>query len=182
MVRKKSNKYQRLLKNRKLLIALAVLILALGLWQLFPDNNSANSSSGASDTTHQPYVNLNPPTDQEKSEAEAHKKDLANSDTPVPATGSNGKKSVTPVITNASTAEVDAYIPGVFEDGGTCTATLIKGTQTIVKISQGFANATYTSCAPIILNNSVAGTGWTVVVSYNSSTAEGQTAPVSVNK
>lgn len=165
---------QSLRVNKKLLVALflvGVLTLAgltLKLRSASPPNNTQPSADGKP-------VNLNPPTEQEIAETEAHKKDLAQSSPPAPS--SSGKKQVTPVITNASKAEITAYIPVVFEEGGTCTATLTKGDKTITKTSKGFGNVSYTSCEPINVAGSLDSGSWTVIVSYSSSAAEGKSAP-----
>ena len=163
-----------------LLVAL-VLVLAVGgsafAYTRLVDEESSATTSGAGS---QPgYVNLDPPTDQEKQETEAHKQSLANDQgTPSPTTPSS-KKQVTPVITSANHSEVNAYVSGVFEDGGTCTAVATKGSQVVTKSSSGFANVSYTSCAPISISLS-AGT-WLVVVSYGSAVAEGKSQAYEVN-
>lgn len=131
-------------------------------------------------TTYKPSadgkpVNLSPPTEQEKSETEAYKESLAQP--PQNPASNTGKKAVTPVITNASKREVNAYVPGVFEEGGTCMATLTKGDKTVTKTSKGFGNVSYTSCEPISVDGLLENGAWTVVVSYGSAGAEGKSGP-----
>ena len=123
-------------------------------------------------------INLEPATEEEKAQNEQHKEDIVKQQTqptPPPATG---KPKVTPVIVSASVDGVGAYVPGVFEEGGTCTAIFTKGSQSFNRSSAGFQNASYTQCAPIALTRSnfpSAGT-WSVVVSYASAKVEGASA------
>lgn len=123
-------------------------------------------------------INLSPATPAEKSEAEQNKDKIPSnqpSTQPTPSTGSSGsKKSVKPVITNATSDNVSAYVSGIFEDGGSCTATFTKGTSTLSKTTSGFQNVSYTQCAPFDLDSGYLSKGtWTVSVKYSSSTSEG---------
>src|SRR3990167_7976609 len=154
--------------RRNMLLVALVLVLAVGgsafAYTRLVDEESSATTGGAGS---QPgYVNLDPPTEEEKQESEAHKQSLANDQGASTPTTPSGKKQVTPVITSASRSEVNAYVSGVFEDGGTCTATATKDSQTITKDSTGFTNVSYTSCPPIQMSLP-AGT-WSVVVSYSS--------------
>lgn len=90
------------------------------------------------------------------------------------------KKTVTPTITSdgynsAGQVEIDAYVAGVFEDGGTCTMTATQGSQRVTATSTGYKNVSQTSCHNIILDKSKFASGgtWTVTVEYSSNTAEG---------
>ncbi|MES1986673.1 MAG: hypothetical protein V4440_01340 [Pseudomonadota bacterium] len=121
-------------------------------------------------------VRLSPPTDAEKASGDQAKdKIVQNKDgetaTPQPTTA-DGKKLVSVVITDASTANLTAYANGVLEDGGICTATFTQGTTIVTRTSSGFSNVSYTQCAPITPNLPTSG-NWSVVVSYSSNTAEG---------
>lgn len=125
-------------------------------------------------------VNLNPPTDKEKNETETHKDELVEGSSG--GSSDSNKKAVEPLITRADQTEVRAYVPGVVENGGTCTATLSKGSAVIVKTSEGVANSSVTNCRPINL----AGTQfpqkgqWSLTVSYSSDTAAGKSQPTTV--
>ncbi|HLG91154.1 MAG TPA: hypothetical protein VI336_03305 [Candidatus Saccharimonadales bacterium] len=166
------------LTKRPLLTLGVVLALLIGgglAYAQLKDNQPANQPAGASDNQSDGYINLNPPTEQDKQDAEANKKSLAE-DRPSPAPSSNGKKEVTPIITSVSSSEVKAYVPGIFEDGGKCTATATRGSQTETASSNGFADVSKTSCAPL-KNLSIPGAGWSVVVSYSSSTSQGKSEP-----
>ncbi len=122
------------------------------------------------------------PSEQDKKDAEdenssaSKREEIENNQS---ATTSS-KKQVNPVITNANQSgdqvTVNAYISGVFEDGGTCTMTATKGTKTITRTSKAFADATTTNCSPLSIDRSAfseSGT-WGVVVSYSSNSAEGK--------
>src|SRR3989344_1064338 len=166
--------YTRLTKRTLLLIGVALVLLIGGgfAYAQFRDEQPSDQPV-VDDTSEQndDYINLNPPTEEEKQETEANKKALAE-DRPSPPPTSNGKKQVTPVITSVDGGKVYAYVPGIFEDGGTCKATATKGSQTKPAQSTAFANVSDTSCAPISI--SLSGSGWSVVVSYSSSTSQGQ--------
>lgn len=156
-----------------------VLLIGGGLaYNQFKDNR-ATTGSTSSDTQSGNYINLNPPTDQEKKDAEENKKSLAEEPSP-PSPTANGKKQVTPEISSATRSEVRAFVSGIFEDGGTCTATATKaGESSITAAKKGFKNVSYTQCEPIIW--SLPDSGWVVVVSYSSNTAEGQSESQIVN-
>lgn len=133
------------------------------------------------DSPRVPTINYAPATPEEKQQVNdtkdkivADQKNAANT----PKTSDN-KKIVAPIITNTS-GLISAYVTGVFEEGGTCTATFVKDGETRSKTSAGFQNASYTQCAPIDLESGFLSKGtWSVVVSYASPTAEG--ASVSKN-
>ncbi len=121
-------------------------------------------------------VNLAPATEQEKQESAQSKENLSQpSSSTQPSTPSqtSSKKQVNVVITHAGADSVNAYVTGVFEDGGTCSATFTQGSTTVNRTSNGFANVSYTQCAPITPNLPNAGS-WSVVVSYSSTAAEGK--------
>ncbi len=152
----------------------------MGLAIYVKNGHTSTSSSVGKDQSGSGYVNLNPPTAQDKAANNALKDQLGQDQSPAAAV-QNGKKVVTPVITSASADNVSAYVPGVFEDGGTCTMKATLGSQTITKTSTGFENASYTSCPPI--DPQLSSGNWVVTVSYSSNTAQGesQTSPVKVN-
>ena len=146
----------------------------LAMWVLEDSSNKAGDQ--ASTPSSSPYVNLNPPTEEEKQQAEDHKKDLSNPPTSKPPTTPSGKTQVTPVITSATQNEVRAFVQGVIEDGGTCSAILTKGPSSITKTSSGIANVSYTTCQPIDISGSLTKGTWTLKVSYSSAKAEGSSA------
>jgi hypothetical protein len=169
-----------------LLATLAVVAIIVGLasYLITKGNDSAFDKTS---TGHD--VNLNPPTPQEKAETEEHKDSLAEKEEtttpPAPPTPS-GKLAVVPFITFAGQeggdASVSAYIPGIFEDDGTCTATFTKGTLSHSQQSKGFRDFKHTTCAPITAPRAsfAEGGAWTVILSYSSATASGSSQPRSL--
>lgn len=116
---------------------------------------------------------VEPTTDNEKKETEDYKQQLAQNN------GQSGASTANVIITEASGGVVRAYVSGVYEDGGICTATAVQGSQVVTRSSTGFKNVSYTQCPPIEWNLS-SGT-WTIKVTYKSTTAEGQSAPQEVS-
>ena len=185
---RKPKKRNLFLKHRQLLIVGCVLLLlAVGAYWLFWGRSSTDSTntsgtsangnkSGNSSTNN--YVNTNPATPQEKQVSD-NAKSAATQPSSTP-TSADGKKQVTVVVSSGSSMPVHAYVTGVFEDNGTCTATATNTatSQTVSNTSAGSGNSNYTNCAPINLNLS-SGT-WTVVVCYSSSDATGSSQPVTV--
>ncbi|MDB5184908.1 MAG: hypothetical protein JWN38_716 [Candidatus Saccharibacteria bacterium] len=174
----KQTKKSRSTPNKKpFFIAVAVvLVIALagiGYGQLHHHSVMTSSTKGSKPKS---TVNLSPPTATDKQESEQHKDDIAKQaeDQTPRTTNSDGRLAVTPTITYVDKTTVNAYVTGVFEDDGTCTATLTQGAQTITRTSSGFKNASYTQCTPISLSDvSLGSSPWSVTVSYNSSTATG---------
>lgn len=170
-------------KNKPwLLIVIVVLLLgggALAFRQFSNDRNTDQDTTQTSDNSEN-SVNISPPTEEEKKETAENKDSLVQDHPrPAPTNPADGKKQVTPIITSANGTDVRAYVTGIFEDGGTCTATATKTGQTKTASSTGFADFNKTTCAPIKL--ALSGSGWTVTVNYNSATASGTSAPFEVN-
>lgn len=167
-----TTKHSRKFTNKHYLVLVlgivAILIIAGVALNLRSGNNQTVTKPSADGLP----VNLSPPTKQEKAETEAHKENLTQPSQPAPS--ENKKKQVTPIITNASKREINAYVPGVFEEGGICTATLTKGDKTVTKTSKGFGNVSYTSCEPINIENLLDAGTWSAIVSYSSNAAEGK--------
>ncbi|CAN5402529.1 hypothetical protein BH10PAT3_BH10PAT3_4000 [soil metagenome] len=183
MVKKRTTKSRN---KRLFIIAPLILVIIIGLVLLIArKSDKVNESAGAkqTDTTTEPNnINLNPPTEADAEEAQAHKDDLAKQQitTPVPSTS---KKKVTPVVSGADKNSVSAYVLGIFEDGGTCTTSITQGSQTFTRSSSGFENSSYTQCMPIdISSGMIDGTKkWTLTVSYTSALAEGTSDTATVS-
>jgi hypothetical protein len=77
--------------------------------------------------------------------------------------------------------EVDGYLAGIVEDGGTCTLTLTQGATTATAEVPGTADATTTSCGGASLPRAQLAPGtWTAVLSYRSGSTTGSSAPAEV--
>lgn len=135
------------------------------------------------DTSDLSYVNLRPPTEEETQAAEDKKEEITRREAsnPPAAKNSEGKKQVIPIITSANHNEVRAYVPGIFEEGGKCTATASKGETIVTVNSGGFQNASYTSCAPMNFATPLNGNGWSIIVTYSSASAEGKSKTFQVD-
>ena len=162
---------------RKWFVLVVLAFLISGGIYLFSRGDNAPEIKTPSDTLN---VNTQPATEQEKTETEQHKKELPSaSDTSI-STGQ--KKTVKPIMTDTSNNSVKAYVSGVFEDGGTCTAVFTKDGKTLTKISTGFEYVSYTQCAPINYESGFLSAGkWTVTVKYSSTVAEGVSEPQTID-
>lgn len=182
-------KYRVQKKKKKLttlvLIGLVVLIICGVLIFILMRRDSPDMSSTG--IVSQDGINFDPPTEEDKEAVEQNKEELSQGQTPAPTTPApDGRTSRTPVITYAqqyaANVETTGYVPGVFEDGGTCKATFSKGSLRIVKESAGFADVNRTSCTPIsvpVAEFSEKGK-WTVILSYESSSSTGISTSVEV--
>lgn len=123
-------------------------------------------------------TNLDPPTEQEKKETEAHKDELVRqAQEEKNQAKQTGKKQVSVVVTNATASSINSYVSGVVEENGTCTATMTQGSTVVTRTSQGFSNVGVTNCAPI--NPQLPNGGdWSLVLSYSSANAEGKSSPI----
>jgi hypothetical protein len=170
---------KKITRKQVLIIAvLTVLILSVSGYLLVKARNSDPAQPSSIITTDS-SINYGPPTEEEKAQAEKHKEDLTGQMAENSESGSSGKKQITPVITNASQSgqdiTVNAYIEGIFENGGTCTVTFTKGSQKITKTTESSADASTTNCKPLMVGRSEFNEpgDWQVLLTYSSSTAEG---------
>ena len=183
--KRKSSPFNSLFNSRNKLLFILVLVLlfaGVGAWAWHHHDNQKTNipTNGNPKVATKPYVNLSPPTAQDKQDTQNHKQELTQSNQPTTPTNSDGKKAVTPVVTSSSVNFINGYVAGVFEDGGICTYKITNDStgQVINQTSQGFENASYTSCTPVHPNLSSG--SWSVVLSYSSSTAEGSSGATKV--
>lgn len=175
-------------KNKKIIIIalitiVVVVIAVVGFLSWRRAHNSVKTNNDPNGDSLG-YVNYGPPTEQEKQEAETNKdavvdrQKLEQQAANDPTSGGT-KKQVIPQISSANQTGQDvlitAYVGGVFEGGGTCTLVAQNGSQKITRTSEGFADATTTSCTPFRMtrNEFPAAGNWTVTIQYSSKTAEG---------
>lgn len=116
------------------------------------------------------------------------------SDTPVPAPTAGAADPTDPagaaaevVITYSgwtdapAGVEVGAYLAGVAESGGTCTLTLTSGAGSATAAVPGEPDAASTSCPNLTVPGTALSSGtWSAVVSYESPSTSGTSAPVEV--
>lgn len=167
------------------LIAVVIAVLAgLAYWQFVYKNNQANSNSTESTSDQagddSEDINYSPPTEEEQKSSDDVKDTPATTPTTPSQSGGNtsSKKSVKPIITSVNDpSSVTGYVPGIFEEGGTCTAVFTKGGTTKTRTSTGFENSSYTQCAPISIPSGFLSSGtWTLTLKYSSSEAAGSSA------
>ncbi len=173
--------------NKKLLLVLCAVIIIAGLSFLYYRSTNKNNLEKPSSTTGQTQgLNLSPPTAEDAKRAETNKeknvtRDETINNTPTPEPGK--KKSVKPTITYAGlygdSAEVGGFVSGIFEDGGTCTATFTLSGTTFTKSVTAVKNISTVDC-PVMSAPKAQFTQngkWSVTILYDSSTATGKSDP-----
>ena len=163
-------------KNIKYIVIIIILaVLAGGIYYFIHSNQKGNltESDANNDSSSQASkVNYDPPTEQDKQEAEDNKQKIVDKSeqTTTPA-GTN----VTPVITYAGLydgqIEVGGYIPNIFEEGGICSATLTReGSSSVNKSVNAVRGANSVDCPQITISSSDIPTkgAWSVTLSYKS--------------
>ena len=187
---REQKKRKNFLKKKVVIIAgvsAVALLLVGGGWYAWQRQNTSISTTptvaeneAAVKTETQPQQEATPAASNENSES------AKNGETSTTPTAPSGKKQVTPSISYVGYAdaakqqvEVDAFVQGVLEDGGTCTMTATKGGQKVTAQSTGRANVSQTRCENIIVDRAKFPSGgtWSVVVTYESATASGASAP-----
>jgi hypothetical protein len=164
-----------------ILSAIILIVLLSGGYYLFDKRQNKESKAATQAPSQQEEkINLDSPTEQDKLAAEQNKQSIAERDQQVQKQPSaSGKKSVKPVITYAGQygpqVEVGGYVPGVYEDTGTCTARFTNGSQTFTKSVKAIKNVSSTDCPAMVANNTEFSPKgkWSVVVSYDSPAANG---------
>lgn len=127
------------------------------------------------------YIDYSPATEEEKADSDRQKEVDAGRDDTVPSSN------VTPVIVDASQygdqIEVRSYVPGIIQDGGTCTIKITKGQSTITRQTASIGDATTTNCGTVnIPRTEFQSTGkWTVTISYTSPTHSGNSAETTLD-
>lgn len=185
-------KHTPFFKKRPFILTTAlVIILALGFggWKLTSNtsDSSKNTDQKSSHSTKNASseINYNPPTDEDKKATEEHKDQLAEEQkqpAPTPTPGDT----VTPVINRVElfegNIEVSSYVPGIIEEGGTCTITATRGSGKVTKQVTGLRNATNTSCQTVQIPRSEfpSSGDWVFKVSYSSSKYNGTSSSKTV--
>jgi hypothetical protein len=173
MIKNTQSRFKKLTSKKSIAIMIVLLlVIGGGLYWGLSSKNSNSAQERAIKASHED-INFDPPTKEEEKATEDHKTDLPDN-TATPPAPATGKKEVKPVISNLEAATINAYVPGVFEDNGTCTATYSMGGQIKTQTTTGFKNASYTQCPPFnpsALN--LAPGVWSVTVDYSSAAAQG---------
>lgn len=179
----KSIKKHKKSASKPLLVILSVFLLVIiGTAIIYVSRNNHASKKDEINTSTSvdaiEQVNHNPPTPQEIKETRDHKDSLGNMQNN--DTGSQ-KKQVTPTIVSAGvyegTFEVSAYVDGIVEDGGTCTAILTKDSIKKEVSVRSEKDVSKTLCPTIVFSNGEISAGsWSVRVTYDSSIATGSSS------
>lgn len=171
-------------QNKKIIIILVICVLVgvLGLF-VFKNNRESLLTVSQPSTQEQQTINLNPPTKEDADRRDQKKNEILDRERSIEnqkPSSSGVKNPVKPVITYAgqygSQIEVGAYVAGIFEDGGTCTAQFSNpGNESLVKKVQAVKSASSVDCPVIAVKTGEFATKgtWSVLVSYDSSSATG---------
>lgn len=177
-----------MIKNkRKTIILIIIIVLILGSLGIFFAKKHADSQAARARKPN--TVDYSGPTEQDKQETQAFKDSQQKQSQnlpPAPPIDSNGKRRVEPVISYAdqydAAIEASAFVPDIFEDGGTCTLNLTHGSSTVTKTATATKNATTTRCTTFTFPAKELSSGqWTATVTYSSNTAQGTSQPVTFN-
>lgn len=134
-------------------------------------------------------INYGPPTQQEIESGDDAKKKLLDDakNNNQDDTDSESRKVVNVGVSFAdkieSNLEVRAFVSGVVEGTGTCTATLTKsGSQPVSKSSKAFINVSTSQCQPILipLGDFDKAGEWVLVVTYASPTSAGESEKITI--
>jgi hypothetical protein len=162
----------------------AIVLIASSVVAFLAFGGQYNSNPDAYDKSGSKYD-----ASSSSSSSQTDKSPKPGSDTkpdPVPRNTSTGKKEVSPVVTYANqdgdNIVIRAYVSGIFEDGGTCKATLTLAGESVSSTSKGFGNVSYTSCKSIVVaRNQFSSAGnWSLVMKYSSKTAGGSSSAQTV--
>jgi cytoskeletal protein RodZ len=167
------------------IVALIVALFALAgvfIYQRSIHNNKKSTTpSGGSEA-----INLNPPTEQEKQEAEDNKQRLIQEESTQSPEPSNGSKiTVSPVMGFLRQAadksiEANGYVAEAVEANGTCILTLEKDGVKVVQEKQALPDAQSTVCGLIKIDrNRLTAGEWKGYLGYSSSKYQG-TSPETI--
>ncbi|MCA9346755.1 hypothetical protein KC960_04660 [Candidatus Saccharibacteria bacterium] len=165
-------------KKSKILLITLLVIVALGCILFVLEKTGVTDFYHKNNTTEQstptPTINYEPPTNEEKQQADTQKQINENTDknTQLPNTAEV-------VIVDANqydqNIEVRAFVSNVIQDG-TCEITFIKGNTEFSKTTSAKADASTTPCLAVTVPRSefIESGEWTVKVSYENSTITGE--------
>lgn len=171
-------------KRATIIVILATLALLVGVVALvysqkwWPFNGPGNFIIDG--------VNYGPPTEEEIQNSQNAKKDIIEEEDES-NDSTDGLKTVNIGVSysevNNGNVEVRAFVSGVIEGTGACTATLTKaGAQTVTKSVEAFVDASTSQCKPIFIPVSEFDQSgeWILVVSYKSPTSSGESEEITI--
>lgn len=175
-------------KKIPLVFAVAFVLISVAgtVWFINKDDKASRQATDATASS----IDYGPPSEEVIQETEQNKKELeqkfGSQNSSQPANSGSGANQASAVLTNLAVDQQEVrgsgIITNVFEENGTCTLTLTKGTVSVSGTSQGFVDVNKTTCPPISISRNKLSSGeWLGVLSYNSSTSSGSSAIQKVN-
>lgn len=169
--------------SRLLVLSIVVILISslfAGLYYLRSDDGPLSQEQA---TKADDDINYSPPSENDLQKNDELKASIAKNQSdvvPSPDTKntSSGLKKVKPEIIKgevyAGNVEVTSRVPGIFENSGTCTLRLTKGSKQIEQIKQASQNVSEMSCGLIKIPKTSLSKGvWVATVVYSSSKAQG---------
>ncbi len=165
-------KHQKKRTYKIILAIMIVLVIASCVIALLRDTNGETKTPGQSAITKSEKAEVN------ANKARIGSQNVRSSDQAgVKNPGSDTTGTTNVIITSSQSSNgmivVSSYVPGVFEDGGTCTLTLSNGKSTVKRTTIGISDANHTTCPTFTIDNtghSALSSGtWQVNVAYSSS-------------
>lgn len=167
--------------TRRQLIGPAFIIIILLIAGLLIYRSQTNPAYEVNPATNEPgteKLNLDPPTEEDKQRVETHKQELVRQQEEQGQSSPSGR-TVTPIITDAGhydqSIEVRAFVPGIYEAGGTCQIDFAKDNQKVSKQVAAVQDATTTRCTNLAVPRSEfpSAGSWSVTVKYLSQSSNG---------
>jgi hypothetical protein len=158
-------------------VLLALILTTGGYFYIHRNKPSDNTQPLTADDNP---LNLNPPTEEERQQAEHHKDQIIDEQNkPESPAGEKGKLNPTIVDANQynQAIEVRAFV-GAVENNGQCVVTFKQGTAAVSKQVTAIPDASTTRCTNISVPRSeFASPGtWDVTVTYNSPKSQGSSS------
>lgn len=159
--------------KKLILIAIPVLVLGIGGFVIYNRYEKPKTQPTVQNTAGQGE------SDGDEKDNPHKENQITTNQPPQPA---GNKKSAKPSITYAgqydTSVEVGAYVPGVFEDGGSCTLTLQRGDKKFTAVVNAVKNVSSVDCPVMsVPRSSLDGGEWQATVAYSSNSSEGTSDP-----
>lgn len=163
---KKSKKLSK--KLAVIAVILIMLVIASAVLYVFVFNKNFHGNNTPVTSPNQ-EINYNPPTSQEIKESEDIKKNTVDPQKTTQNTA-NVNVVVANTYVNGSNLEIRAFVLGIVEGNGNCSAVLTKDSTSVNGSSKAFADATTTQCEPIVipLSKFPQSGNWSLKVNYSS--------------
>ena len=170
--------------NKKTVVSVSIItIVAVVAAYVYFRINDPTTTDNSYPVDQSDGINFNPPTDEEKQRADENKQRIQEREDAINEAqrADNGEKqNVTPAFSYigkyGTQIEVGSYVPGIYEEGGTCTAKFSRNAETFSRSVQAVKNVSSVDCPVIAVPvSSFPSMGiWSVTVSYNSTNASGE--------